>query len=188
MTDTLPLDNEERPPDRPRSEHVPPPSDRLDVEQLLQEYSSGQVSEIIRVALERAHGGDRSSVSREEMLAIAGEFGLSAADLIRASETIAASREETDRSSKTKQKAMQDFRLHLFCYAAAIVGLFLLNWAVSPEYWWFILATIAYGPVVAVHGFIARYNPELALSLLGEETHGPSEGLSSMSPVAKEGK
>ena len=107
------------------------------------------------------------------MLAIAGEFGLSAADLIRASETIAASREETDRSSKTKQKAMQDFRLHLFCYAAAIVGLFLLNWSVSPEYWWFILATIAYGPVVAVHGFIARYNPELALSLLGEERRGP---------------
>lgn len=175
MANTIPFNSAERQPDRPDREGVPPSADSSGEEKLRQEYTSEEVTEIIRVALQSATDGDQSTVNKEEMLAIAGDFGLSAADLVRASEAIAASREETDRISKAKQLAMQDFKLNVVGYAVGIVGLFFLNWFTSTEFWWFIIPAIAYGPVVAVHGYIAKYNPDHALSLLRPETHGPSK-------------
>ena len=133
--------------------------------QLKREYTNEEISEIIRVALKSANGGDQSTVSREEMLTIGREFGLSEADLIRASEKIAASRDKTDRATT----AMQGFKIHVVCYVAGVVALFLINALVSPEFWWFLLPTIAYGAVVAIHGIGAKKNPDLAFELLHEE-------------------
>ena len=134
--------------------------------QLRQEYTNEELSKIIRVALKGTDGGDKSTVSQEEMLTIGREFGLSEADLVRASEKIAVSHDKTDRATK----AMQGFKIHVVCYVAGVVGLFLINALVSPEYWWFLIPTIAYGCVVAVHGFGAKKNPDLTWELLHEET------------------
>ncbi len=145
MTDTNPLNN-----------------DKL----LRQEYTNEELSEIIRVALKGADGGDKSIVSQEEMLTIGREFGLSEADLVRASEKIATSHDKTDRATI----AMQGFKINVVCYVVGVVGVFLVNAVVSPEFWWFLLAAIAYGCLVAVHGIGAKLNPDLVFELLHEET------------------
>ncbi len=175
MAETIPFDNGEKQPDEPDGGQAPPSSGPPGGEQLRQEYTSEEVSEIIRVALQSANDGEDSIVKQEEMLAIGEEFGLTAADLARASEAIAASREETGRASKVKQKAVQDFKLHLVCYAVGIVGLFFLNWVTSTEYWWFAIPAVAYGPVVVVHGLGAKYRPDLSVKLLREDTSDSSE-------------
>lgn len=175
MAETIPFDNGEKQPDAPDGGQVPTSAGPPGGDQLRQEYTSEEVTEIIRVALQSANDGEDSIVKQEEMLAIGEEFGLTAVDLARASEAIAASREETELSSKVKQKAMQDFKLNLVCYAAGIVGLFLLNWVTSTEYWWFAIPAVAYAPVVVVHGLGAKYRPDLAVKLLREETNDTSE-------------
>ena len=134
--------------------------------QLRQEYTNEELSEIIRIALKGADGGDKSIVSQEEMLTIGREFGLSEADLVRASEKIAGSRDKTGRATK----AMQGFKINVVCYVVGVVGVFLVNAVVSPEFWWFLLAAIAYGCVVAVHGIGAKLNPDLVFELLHKET------------------
>lgn len=169
MPNTIPFNNGERQPDGPHGERVAPSANTSGEEQLRQEYTNEEVSEIIRVALKSADDGDQSIVNQEEMLTIAGEFGLSAADLVRASEAIIASREKSERASKVRQKAMQGFWISVVGYAALIIGLFFLNWATSPGDWWFYIPAIAIGPVVGVYGFIVKYYPDLAVKLVREE-------------------
>ncbi|MFP6582617.1 MAG: hypothetical protein VCD00_08680 [Candidatus Hydrogenedentota bacterium] len=134
------------------------------------------------MALQNANGTDNVIVNREEMLAIGEEFGLNVVDLVRASEEIEASREDTQASSR----AMYDFKLHVFCYLAGVTGIFLVNLVTnsmssSPNVWWFLFAMVAYAPVVAVHGFIAKSDPNLASSLIREEETAPPAEPSAMS-------
>lgn len=144
--------------------------------ELRQVYSSEEVSEIIRVALTNVENGGRATVNQSEMLTIAEEFGLSPEDLVRASETIDASRDHSARHTAVKN----GFIINLVAYCVGVVGLFLLNAFISPEFWWFVLAAIAYGSVLAVHGFMAKFMPDLTYDTLhateeeSNESHAPS--------------
>jgi hypothetical protein len=143
-----------------------------------EEYTNEEVSEIIKVALRNT---DHSKVSREEMLAIGKEFNLSDADIVRASEQIAASREEIDYAEKKKQTVWQDFKLHVVCYVAGIAGFFFVNLITSPEFWWFLVPMSLYGPIVAIHGFLAKYNQDLAYTALRWEDSDEISEMTSMS-------
>ena len=98
------------------------------------------------------------------MLTIAQEFGLSASDLARASEEIMAKEDGSERAAK----AMSAFKMNAVGYALGIFALLLLNLATSPSVWWFQFPVILYLPVLAAHGIMAKFNPELAYELISE--------------------
>lgn len=142
-----------------------------DGERLRQEYTNEEVSEIIRIALQNTNGTDSAIVNREEMLTIGEEFGLSVVDIVRATEEIEASKEDT----RTSSRVLIDFKIHVVCYIAGVIGLFLINvvtnWSSPPTViWWFLLAAFAYGPVVAVHGYVAKVYPNLITEFFSEES------------------
>lgn len=122
-----------------------------------QQFTNEEVSEIIRVALQTARkDGGGESVSFDDMLAIAKDFGLGPADLTAAVETIAKSQEKDDRASKAKLA----FRLHALIYAVVIGGLFLIDYF-SGSGIWFQFPAIALGVFLALHGIILRFAPEV---------------------------
>ena len=73
---TIPSETELREPDASHKEDAAPFAETLGVGPLRSEYTSEEVSEIIRVALQSADG---TRVKQEELLAIGQEFGLSEA-------------------------------------------------------------------------------------------------------------
>ena len=143
-------------------------------EELRKAYTNEEISELIRVALNGADRSDQSAVSQEEMLTIAGEFGLNKADLVRASETLAASRAASEKKKSRASRAMDGFKINFVCYVAGVFGIFLINAFLSPEFWWFVLAAIAYGMVILVHGFFAFFYPDRVLELLHDEEIDPA--------------
>lgn len=126
-----------------------------------QEYSSEEVSEIIRVALRNAADEGLRTVNHDEMLAIAKDFGLNGDDLDRALKDISLSRDAEDLSLKVKQA----FRLHMALYAVIISGLLLINWATMPSFWWSVIPAVGWGMAVAIHGILAKYAPDVPVYL-----------------------
>ena len=126
------------------------------------EYSSEEVSEIIRVALRRATADPQSMVNHDELLAIGKDLGLSPADLTAALDEIASSRDQQGRAIHAKQM----FRLHVACYAVVITGLFLVNWVTLPSFSWFLLPATGWGMLLALHGLAVKFAPDLPGFLL----------------------
>ena len=147
-----------------------PPAAPTESGQLRTEYTSEEVSEIIRVALEDAGDSERVSVNKDELLKIAQEFGLSESSLVRAQQSLDTVMEKKDISVQ----AMRHVKINGICYAAGVVGIFLVNVVVigladSPAVWWFPLAAAAYAPVFLVHGLLAKFYPDLAYSMFHKE-------------------
>lgn len=150
MANTIPFEKGNRDPEETPREQPPA------------EYTSEEVSEIIRVALHNAKGGEHATVNHEELLTIGAELGLKAADLSSALERIGTEREERD----VLTLAVQAFRLHAALYAVVIAGLFLINWAADPSYWWFFFPMIGWGMLVAIHGVVTKYVPNLPVFIV----------------------
>ena len=144
-----------------------PPEDSLDSRpdvrengQELQEervYTNEEVSEIIRVALRNAGQRDTNTVNHDDMIAIGKDFGLKPEDITRAFDEIGKSRHAEDRI----QEAAVAFKFHTLCFGVVNLGLFLINWASMPGYWWSVYPFIGWGMLVLLHGAAVKYAPSL---------------------------
>lgn len=159
MAETIPFKSDEDPGGSPQEVEQPPKqtAPRADDAMGNRAFTSAEVSEIIRVALHSRGTDGESTVDREEMVAIGKEFGLSAEDLAKAFEEITDTRREEART----HKASVGFRFHAMCYVAINGGLFLINMAADPSYWWFVFPLIGWGMLLALHGIMAKYLPEV---------------------------
>lgn len=131
---------------------------------LQSEYSTEEVTELIRLALERANLSSEHSVSASELKIIGKDLGLTEEDLLAASEEVLKRRNEEDQV----EHAMRHVKLHVVCYRAIGFGLFLLNMFTTPDMLWFAFPAVAYGPFVAIYAYMAKQHPEIALYLFEE--------------------
>jgi hypothetical protein len=156
-----------------------------DGDQLQQEYSNEEVSEIIRVALLQANREGDTVVSRDELLTIAKEFGLTPEDLVRASEEVKHVDAEAAARAERRRLAWHDFKVNLVCYGVGIVGLFGMNMATALSdgqiKWWFHFPVVAYGAIILGHFIMAKFNPEMAYDMLRGEEEEDSDERSDMS-------
>lgn len=151
-----------------------------DRDQLQKEYSNDEVSEIIRVALQQANREGDTVVSRDELLTIAKEFGLTPEDLVRASEEVNEIGAQADAETERHRLVWHDFKVNLVGYGVGILGFFGLNLATGIAagelVWWFQFLVVIYGAVVLGHFIMAKFNPELAYYMLrGEEEEDSDE-------------
>jgi len=145
-----------------------------DRDQLQQEYTNEEVSEIIRVALKQANGESDTVVSRDELLTIAKDFGLTPEDLLRASEEVKQVDAQAAAQAERRRIAWSDFKINLVCYGVGVIGLFGMNLATAMTAgemkWWFQFPAVAYGAIILGHFIMAKFNPEMAYDMFrGEE-------------------
>jgi hypothetical protein len=111
-------------------------------------YSEDEVRAIIDRALRNDLGGD---VSHDELVAVAGEVGISRDAIEDAAREIRATRQ----LDQVKQRVIQRRRRHLASHAStfAIVNLFLfaINFLTSPGQWWFVFPLLGWGLGLIFH-------------------------------------
>jgi two-component system, LytTR family, sensor kinase len=49
-------------------------------------------------------------------------------------------------------RRLRDFYIHLAMYVIVMGGIVLLNWVVSPTFWWAVFPAIGWGIGLAAHG------------------------------------
>jgi len=128
-------------------------------------YSNEEVSEIIGIALRNAQTGDGSTVNHEEMLSIAGEFGLGGADIQRALDNLAEKQLDHD----TSEKVVLAFKLHALTLTVICGGLFFINLLSGTEVWWFLYPLVCWGSVVVLHGLAVKYMPPAFWAMMVDE-------------------
>ena len=127
-------------------------------------YSSEEVSEIIRLALENAGTEQRDTVKHADLLSIGREFGLSEADIDAACLRVNASRQ----IQAHVERASVFFKLHFVAYAVIMAGLFGINALTGLNDLWVLYPLVAWGTVVALHGVLVRVLPKLPSSVISE--------------------
>ncbi len=132
---------------------------------LQSEYSMDEVTQLIRIALERAKAAEDRSVTAEELLAIGNDLGLSEEDILAASEEVHEQRADVQRAAL----AMQHVKIHAAGYVAIVFGLFVVNMLTSTDFLWFLMPTFLYAPFVVVHAYMAKLHPRTAVALFDEE-------------------
>ncbi len=125
-------------------------------------YSNEEVTEIIGIALRNAQSTDGATVNHEEMLSIAGEFGLGGADIQRALDDLA---EKQTVREQTGQVVLA-FKLHALTYIVIIAGLLAVNLLTTPSYAWFLFPAVVWGTIVVLHGIAVKYMPSAHWLLL----------------------
>jgi len=54
--------------------------------------------------------------------------------------------------ARRRIRRLRDFYIHIAIYAVVIGGFSLLNWIVSPTFWWAVFPAIGWGIGLAAHG------------------------------------
>ena len=72
-----------------------------------------------------------------------------------------------DRVSLVRRRVhrLREFYIHLAVYAVVIGGIALLNWVITPTFWWVAFPAIGWGIGLAAHGVSVFFED----SLLGTE-------------------
>lgn len=72
-----------------------------------------------------------------------------------------------DRVSQVRRRVhrLREFYIHLAVYAVVMGGVALLNWIISPTFWWVAFPAIGWGIGLAAHGVSVFFED----SLLGAE-------------------
>jgi hypothetical protein len=68
--------------------------------------------------------------------------------------------EEFERAQK-RVRRRRDFYVHLAVYVVIMSGLVLLNWAISPTFWWVVFPAIGWGVGLAAHGVSVLFEDNL---------------------------
>jgi hypothetical protein len=127
-------------------------------------YTNEEVTEIIGAALRNAQTVDGDAISHTEMLGIAAEFGLNAADVQRAIDKIA----EREDLKEDAERAQLAFKLHALTFGTVIAGLAGINVLTGLDTMWFLYPFFAWGAFVGLHGILAYYAPAISLEMFDE--------------------
>lgn len=116
-------------------------------------YSSGEVSDIIRLALENKRGSD--DVSYGDLVDIARQSGVSQDQIEAAIEYQESEGKLENARERWKKNEKQDFLGHLRVYAIVNGALFLMNLFTGPM--WVQWPLIGWGIGLAIHGQAAFF-------------------------------
>ena len=120
-------------------------------------YSSGEVSDIIRVALENKSGGD--DISYGDLVDIARESGVSPDQVQAAIEYQETEGQFDSAREQWKKRIKQEFLNHLRVYAIVNGALFLMD-LFTPGPMWVQWPLIGWGIGMAIHGSSAFFPSE----------------------------
>lgn len=122
-------------------------------------YRSEDVQKILQRALAKKQEGE---FSRQQLLEMASELGISPETLQQAEEEWIAQQEsdqvsfqEAEQRRKFNRFRRQAFKAHLISYAAVNVFLIAINLLTSPSYFWAIFPLLGWGLGLFFHGLEA---------------------------------
>jgi 2TM domain len=116
---------------------------------MLQSYSSEDTQQILKRATSLQQ---ENYVSREQLIEIAAEVGISAETLEKAEQQWLLQREATQKQAKVQSRRRLGFQLHLIPYLATSVFMVLLNLTTTPRCFWSIYPILSWGLGVTLHG------------------------------------
>jgi 2TM domain len=124
---------------------------------MLQSYSSEDTQQILKYATLLKQ---ENYVSREQLIEIAAEVGISAETLEKAEQQWLLQREATQKQAKVQSRRRLGFQLHLIPYLATSVFMVLLNLTTTPRCFWSIYPILGWGLGVTLHG-VCIYRKEV---------------------------
>ena len=120
-------------------------------------YSEDEANAIIHRAIERHHQG--GEMSRDQLVAMAVELGISPDTLLKAEKDVLAQRDDADARIAFQKERKREFKGHLASYLGVNLFLLLLNVLTSPGAWWFFYPLLGWGLGVFFHG-LSVMNPD----------------------------
>jgi 2TM domain len=135
------------------------------------EYSTGEVGEIVRIALERQ--GSEGRISHDELLETAREIGVTAEDIEEAVAEEARIREARAAIEARRKLAQQWFVADLVAYVVINGAIVIVDRAVSGGRW-FVFPLIIWGIVLAIHAVFMVFAKQGDEAQRLEETRGRS--------------
>lgn len=135
------------------------------------EYSTGEVGEIVRIALERQ--GAEGRISHDELLETAREIGVAAEDIEEAVAEEAHIREARAAIEARRKLARQWFVADLVAYVVINGAIVVVDRAVSGGRW-FVFPLILWGIVLAIHAVFLLFAKQDDEAKRLEETRGRS--------------
>ncbi len=100
--------------------------------------------------VQRIERGQQASMESLKSLAAVFEIDVSDLTTEQAMETPTISAEETQALARVRD--LKAFYAHLIVFAISIVLIFIINYMVSPWYWWAAWALVGWGFGILVHG------------------------------------
>jgi hypothetical protein len=70
---------------------------------------------------------------------------------------------DEDRVARARRRVhrRREFYIHIAVYAVVMSGLALLNWIITPDFWWVAFPAIGWGIGVAAHGVSVLFEDSL---------------------------
>jgi len=135
------------------------------------EYSTGEVGEIVRIALERQ--GSEGRISHDELLETAREIGVTAEDIEEAVAEEARIREARAAIEARRRLSRQWFVADLVAYFVVNIAIFFVDRAVTGGEW-FVFPLIFWGIALAIHAVFVMFAKQDDEAQKLEETRGRS--------------
>ncbi|MES1025718.1 2TM domain-containing protein [Gloeocapsa sp. BRSZ] len=118
-----------------------------------EQYSLAEAQQILKQA---AIFQQKDTISREQLLEIASETGISAETLQQA-ETSWLTEQQAQKAQAVQQARSQlGFKLHVIPYLAVSILLIFLNLKTAPRYFWSVFPVLGWGVGVLIHGVCVR--------------------------------
>jgi threonyl-tRNA synthetase len=135
-------------------------SNQYGVFTMSQKYSNEDLQELLRQATILQ---EENNISREQLIEIAAEVGISAETIEKAEQKWLRQRESAQKQAKARSHRRLGFQLHLIPYLATSVFMVLLNLTTTPRCFWSIYPILGWGLGVTLHG-ACIYRKEVKLS------------------------
>ena len=113
-------------------------------------YHSEEVQQILQIALTQKK---EKEFSREQLIEIASELGISTEELQSAEEEWSIQLTKGQRQHMLNTHERKKFKSHLTNFIAVNVFLVLLNLVISPSYFWAIFPLLGWGLSLFFHGW-----------------------------------
>jgi hypothetical protein len=111
-------------------------------------YNSEEMQQILEVAFARQQQGE---FTREQIIEIASELGLSSASLQAAEQEWLLKEVEVKKQQTSKAQQRKEFKSHLMTFIAVNGFLIVLNLFVTPSYFWAIFPLLGWGLGLFLH-------------------------------------
>jgi hypothetical protein len=118
-------------------------------------YSDEEARAIFERALQLDTKQSSQGLRHEELLAAAREVGLSDATVEKAIEELALARAADQARAAIIARRRRGFKSHLVPFLAVNTFLFLLNWILSPWFWWALIPLLCWGLGLFFHAWAA---------------------------------
>ncbi len=121
-----------------------------------EQYSLADVQQILKQA---SIFEQENTITREQLLEIASEVGISSATLHQAEKAWLLKQKTNQLKSIQRSRRQMGFKLHLIPYLIISIFLIFLNLKTTPRYYWSVFPISGWGLGVIIHG-VCIYNKQ----------------------------